>query len=737
VRSKGPKTAEQNLMPRKKRGVTPSATPAMSENANPSDRHALLEAMIDHVPDFIYAKDLEGRFLFANRAIVTENGFDTVEQLIGLTDYDINGEAARRAGIPDTEARVMRTGEPDLGYEERAMRGDIDRWLMMSRVPLKDKAGNIIGVVGASRDITQKKASERLLQAQAHILEMIVAAARIEDFLEEFVKAIENLATGLACAVRVFDAADGEPSVYASPALAQEEGLAALVSSVSDPECLTHPAEHIAFSFDIPASEGKAHGFVWCMLASRKPEAALLEFIGAAARMAGLAIDRKRASEHIAFLADHDMLTRLPNRRFLDTRLPEILAAAAKTHRRVGIGFLDLDNFKQINDTLGHSIGDTLLSKTAERIAKSLRKNDLVLRVGGDEFVIILEEGRNDVEARLQRIRAAVSQPLRIGNYDIKVTCSIGMAFFPEHGETTAEIVAAADLAMYEAKHNGRDSIATFTPNMADDLRKKFTRIEELRKAVKRDEFVLHFQPQVDLVSGAISGVEALVRWQHPTEGLLGPAEFIGLAEETGLIVELGESILRKACRQAQAWAAAGLLPVKMAVNISPRQFQGGLVQQIRSVLKETGLAPSLLEIEITETLIIQDVETSVRIMRAIKQMGVSLALDDFGIGYSCLGMLKTFPLSCMKIDRSFLTHLPKKTKDSAIVSIMIQLAGSLGIDVIAEGVEAGEQAAFLRDAGCPYGQGYYFSRPVPAEVIEDMLAKKTIFPTGLTEDSK
>ncbi|WP_034501048.1 MULTISPECIES: bifunctional diguanylate cyclase/phosphodiesterase [unclassified Agrobacterium] len=724
-------------MPRKKRGVTPSATTAMSENANPSDRHALLEAMIDHVPDFIYAKDLEGRFLFANRAIVTENGFDTVEQLIGLTDYDINGEAARRAGIPDTEARVMRTGEPDLGYEERAMRGDIDRWLMMSRVPLKDKAGNIIGVVGASRDITQKKASERLLQAQAHILEMIVAAARIEDFLEEFVKAIENLATGLACAVRVFDAADGEPSVYASPALAQEEGLAALVSSVSEPDSLTHPAAHIAFSFDIPASEGKAHGFVWCMLASREPDAALVEFIGAAARMAGLAIDRKRAAEHIAFLADHDMLTRLPNRRFLDTRLPEILAAAAKTNRMVGIGFLDLDNFKQINDTLGHSIGDMLLSKTAERIAKSLRKNDLVLRVGGDEFIIILEEGRNDVEARLQHIRAAVSQPLRIGNYDIKVTCSIGMAFFPEHGETTAEIVAAADLAMYEAKHNGRDSIATFTPNMADDLRKKFTRIEELRKAVKRDEFVLHFQPQVDLVSGAISGVEALVRWQHPTEGLLGPAEFIGLAEETGLIVELGESILRKACRQAQAWAAAGLLPVKMAVNISPRQFQGGLVQQIRSVLKETGLAPSLLEIEITETLIIQDVETSVRIMRAIKQMGVSLALDDFGIGYSCLGMLKTFPLSCMKIDRSFLTHLPEKTKDSAIVSIMIQLAGSLGIDVIAEGVEAGEQATFLREAGCPYGQGYYFSRPVPAGLIEDMLAKKTIFPTGLPEVSK
>ncbi|MCD4660699.1 GGDEF and EAL domain-containing protein [Agrobacterium sp.] len=722
-------------MSRTKRGVAPSASPATTENPNTSDRHVLLEAMINHVPDFIYAKDLEGRFLFANRAIVTENGFESVEELIGLTDGDIHGDAAQRAGIPDTEARVMRTGEPDLGYEEPAMRGDIDRWLMMSRVPLKDEAGKIIGVVGASRDITQKKASERLLQAQARILEMIVAAARIEDFLDEFVKAIENLATGLACAVRVFEAAAGEPSVYVSPALMPHEGLTARISTVNDPGSLTYPADSTAFSFDIPASEGKAHGFVWCVLAGRQPDAALVEFIGAAARMAGLAIDRKRAAEHIAFLADHDMLTRLPNRRFLDTRLPEILAVAAKAKRKVGIGFLDLDNFKQINDTLGHSVGDALLSKTAERIAHSLGRNDLVLRVGGDEFVVILEKQKDSFENRLQLIQAAVSQPLRIGNYDIKVTCSIGMAFFPEHGETTAEIVAAADLAMYEAKHNGRNGIATFTPRMADDLRKKFTRIEELRKAVERDEFVLHFQPQVDLLTGRISGVEALVRWQHPVEGLLAPSEFIGLAEETGLIVELGESILKKACQQAQAWIVAGLSPIKMAVNISPRQFQGGLVEQIQSVLKETGLSPSLLEIEITETLIIQDVETSVRIMRSIKQMGVSLSLDDFGIGYSCLGMLKTFPLSCMKIDRSFLTHLPEKTKDSAIVSIMIQLAGTLYIDVMAGGGETAAQAAFMPGASSPYGQGYYFSPPVQADVLEDMLAKITTFPTGPAGD--
>lgn len=264
---------------------------------------------------------------------------------------------------------------------------------------------------------------------------MIVAAARIEDFLDEFVKAIENLATGLACAVRVFEAAAGEPSVYVSPALMPHEGLTARISTVNDPGSLTYPADSTAFSFDIPASEGKAHGFVWCVLAGRQPDAALVEFIGAAARMAGLAIDRKRAAEHIAFLADHDMLTRLPNRRFLDTRLPEILAAAAKAKRKVGIGFLDLDNFKQINDTLGHSVGDALLSKTAERIAHSLGRNDLVLRVGGDEFVVILEKQKDSFENRLQRIQAAVSQPLRIGNYDIKVTCSIGMAFFPSTGD--------------------------------------------------------------------------------------------------------------------------------------------------------------------------------------------------------------------------------------------------------------------------------------------------------------
>ncbi|MDS7595700.1 EAL domain-containing protein [Agrobacterium tumefaciens] len=688
-----------------------------------SDRYALLEAMIDHVPDLIYAKDTEGRFLFANRAVVHNNGFSNVDELIGLTDLDIHGEAANLARIPETEERVMRTGLPDLGYEERAMRGGIDRWLMMSRVPLKDADGNIIGVVGASRDITQKKASERLLQAQARILEMIVAATDIEQFLEAFVDAIEGLATGLTCVVRVFDAASGERPVYASATSVLLPEFAATLATTDSPERLVWPGEGTAFSFEIPASEGTPHGFVWCVLEGRRPDPSLEEFVAAAGRMAGLAIDRKRAAAQILFLADHDMLTRLPNRRFLDTRLPEILQNASKLSKTVGIGFLDLDNFKHINDTLGHSLGDELLAKTADRIARVLSQNDLVLRVGGDEFVIVLEKRDDGFEPRLEEVRAAVSKPLRIGNYDMKVTCSIGMAFFPEHGQTTAEIVAAADLAMYEAKHEGRDRIATFSPRMADDLRKKFIRIEELRKALERDEFVLHYQPQVDLVSGRISGVEALVRWQHPDEGLLSPAEFIGLAEDTGLIVELGEVVLRKACCQAQRWREAGLPPVKMAVNISPRQFQSGLVGKIHAALQETGFDPSMLEIEITETLIIQDVDASVRIMRAIKDMGVSLALDDFGIGYSCLGMLKTFPLSCMKIDRSFLTNLPEKSKDSAIVSIMIQLASSLDIDVIAEGIETAEQADFLREAGCPYGQGYYFSRPVEAAVVAGMLA--------------
>ncbi len=687
-----------------------------------SGRHALLEAMIDHVPDLIYAKDREGRFLFANRAVVTNNGFSSVEELIGLTDVDIHGEAASLALIPDTEERVMRTGEPDLGFEQRAMRGGVDRWLMMSRVPLRDTNGNVVGVVGASRDITEKKASERLLQAQARILQMIVAATDIDHFLAEFVEAIESLASGLNCVVRVYDAAPGERTLYTSETSTISMDLVDTISVVDQPSGIAVPSEGSVFGSEIPASDGAPHGFVWCMLPDRNPDAGLVEFVAAAGRMAGLAIDRKRAAAQILFLADHDMLTRLPNRRFLDTKLPEILESASKASKPVGIGFLDLDNFKQINDTLGHSLGDELLAKTAERIARVLQRGDLVVRVGGDEFVIVLECQQDGFEPRLEEIRTVVSKPVRVGNYDMKVTCSVGMAIFPEHGETTAEIVAAADLAMYGAKHAGRDSIVTFSPKMAEDLRKKFTRIEELRAALESDQFVLHYQPQVNLDTGEIFGVEALVRWQHPSEGLLGPGEFIDLAEETGLIVELGELVLKKACRQAQLWRQAGLAPVKMAVNVSPRQFQSGLVAKIRDALDETGLDPSSLEIEITETLIIQDVDASVRIMRAIEDMGVSLALDDFGMGYSCLGMLKTFPLSCIKIDRSFLTNLPHQSKDSAIVSIMIQLASSLDIDVIAEGIETEEQAVFLRNAGCPFGQGYYFSRPLEASSAEAML---------------
>ncbi|MFK0385801.1 putative bifunctional diguanylate cyclase/phosphodiesterase [Agrobacterium sp. NPDC090273] len=678
--------------------------------------------MIDHVPDLIYAKDREGRFLFANRAVVTNNGFSSVEELIGLTDVDIHGEAASLALIPDTEERVMRTGEPDLGFEQRAMRGGVDRWLMMSRVPLRDTNGNVVGVVGASRDITEKKASERLLQAQARILQMIVAATDIDHFLAEFVEAIESLASGLNCVVRVYDAAPGERTLYASETSTISMDLVDTISVVDQLSGIAVLGEGSVFGSEIPASDGAPHGFVWCMLPDRNPDAGLVEFVAAAGRMAGLAIDRKRAAAQILFLADHDMLTRLPNRRFLDTKLPEILESASKASKPVGIGFLDLDNFKQINDTLGHSLGDELLAKTAERIARVLQRGDLVVRVGGDEFVIVLECRQDGFEPRLEEIRTAVSKPVRVGNYDMKVTCSVGMALFPEHGETTAEIVAAADLAMYGAKHAGRDSIVTFSPKMAEDLRKKFTRIEELRTALEFDQFVLHYQPQVNLDTGEIFGVEALVRWQHPSEGLLGPGEFIDLAEETGLIVELGELVLKKACRQAKLWRQLGLAPVKMAVNVSPRQFQSGLVAKIRDALDETGLDPSSLEIEITETLIIQDVDASVRIMRAIKEMGVSLALDDFGMGYSCLGMLKTFPLSCIKIDRSFLTNLPHQSKDAAIVSIMIQLATSLDIDVIAEGIETKEQADFLREAGCPYGQGYLFSRPVEPKAVSEML---------------
>ncbi|MFQ0812351.1 diguanylate cyclase [Brucella anthropi] len=442
-----------------------------------------LVAMINHVPDFIYAKDLQGRFLFANDAVVRNNGLSDINELIGLTDFDIHGEAAIAARISEIENRVMQSGQPDLGYEERAMRGGADRWLMISRVPLRDRSGNIIGVVGVSRDISIKKKAERFMQVQARILEMTVSAVAIPEFIDQLTRLLEGLAAGVRCVAVVGSEAAKDVAVSAPslPLLATdlrkrleqlsslsldgslEDGLeAALKTLVPDSE---------TFAMEIPSADGAGHGVLGFVVdGDASDDRGLREFFTTAARMTGIAIDRRIADERIRYLAEHDTLTGLANRAFLERKLEHLLQQATSRSRRVAIGFLDLDQFKPVNDTLGHAAGDKLLQQIAGRISLLLRDGELAGRMGGDEFILVLWADDGDFGSRLDEIRRRISEPVELNGTSLEVTCSIGVACFPKHGRSAAELFAAADAAMYAAKANGRNGVRIYSDEMSRGL---------------------------------------------------------------------------------------------------------------------------------------------------------------------------------------------------------------------------------------------------------------------------
>ncbi|RVI45023.1 putative bifunctional diguanylate cyclase/phosphodiesterase, partial [Sinorhizobium medicae] len=383
--------------------------------------------------------------------------------------------------------------------------------------------------------------------------------------------------------------------------------------------------------------------------------------------------------------------------------------------------------FKLINDSLGHAAGDELLKAVAGRMRASVRKADFVVRVGGDEFIILLNglpKERDIVLSRLEDIRSAIAMPLQLQGRSLQVSCSMGVACFPNQGRTAGELLANADMAMYRAKELGRDNIQVFTEEMAARAHERLQWQEELREALAGEEFLLHFQPQMNLGTGRIFAAEALLRWNHPVRGIISPSVFIPLAEETGLIVPIGDWALRAACRQLKAWQDAGLPPLIISVNVSARQFrERNWASRVAEILKETGLEARYLELELTESLIMQDVPGAIATMHALEAIGVHLAIDDFGTGYSSLSALKRFPVRRLKIDRSFVTDIPLDADDMAITYAIISLVQKLGLRVIAEGVESEAQVEFLQKAGCDEIQGYFFSRPLSAEAFESLLS--------------
>jgi diguanylate cyclase (GGDEF)-like protein len=450
------------------------------------------------------------------------------------------------------------------------------------------------------------------------------------------------------------------------------------------------------------------------------------EFIG----YHGIARDvsaRRQAEQRIQYLATHDDLTGLPNRTMFNTVLNMAFNTAQRYQRCFALVFIDLDRFKVINDTLGHEAGDALLRQVARRLKACLRASDLVARLGGDEFVVLVQEITEAAQAAAvaQKILSAINQPLVLMGQECRVTASVGVSLYPAHAQDELTLMKNADLAMYLAKEEGKNNYQFFSPAIKAESVGRLAMEAALRRALERDELFLHYQPKLCLKTGRITGAEALLRWKHPELGMVSPAQFIPLAEETGLIVPIGLWVLRTACEQSVAWQRAGLPPVCVAVNLSPRQFNDErLLPDIRGALAESGLGPEHLELEITEGTVMQDSQRAARILGEIKALGIALAIDDFGTGYSSLAQIKRFPIDTIKVDRSFIRNLPQDAEDKAITQAILAIAKTLGLAVVAEGVETAEQESFLRDHACDQTQGYFFSKPIAADDFAALLRR-------------
>jgi diguanylate cyclase (GGDEF)-like protein/PAS domain S-box-containing protein len=432
-------------------------------------------------------------------------------------------------------------------------------------------------------------------------------------------------------------------------------------------------------------------------------------------------------ARQITHSAEHDFLTGLPNRMLLNDRIGQAIAMARRDMIPVAVLFLDLDGFKHINDSLGHPIGDQLLQSIAMRLVDCVRASDTVSRQGGDEFVVLLAQAEHSEDAATiaNRILRAVAEPHFIGQRDLHVTTSIGVSVYPDDGLDAETLIKSADTAMYQAKENGRQNFQFFKPDMnARAVERQFIE-ESLRRALERQEFSLHFQPKISLKTGAITGAEALLRWTHPTRGDIAPAQFMPIAEDSGLIIPIGKWALRQACAQSRAWADAGLPAVSMAVNLSAMEFRDeGFLDSLSLILRETGLNPASLELELTESVLMKRVESTAAILQILRKRGVRVAVDDFGTGYSSLSYLRKFPIDSLKIDQSFVRQITTGGDDVAIVSAVINMARSLKLLVIAEGVETREELEFLQVQSCDEAQGYYFAKPMPASQFARLLVR-------------
>ena len=442
------------------------------------------------------------------------------------------------------------------------------------------------------------------------------------------------------------------------------------------------------------------------------------------------AIERKRSEAKLHYLARYDSLTGIPNRQHLREQLEHATTRAIRRQQQMGLLFLDLDRFKAVNDTLGHELGDELLRAVVERLKGSVRQGDTVARLGGDEFAVLLEDvsGPLEIEPIARSIVSRFQEPFQLGGRQLSVTASVGITLYPTDNTDPMALLNNADIAMYQAKEQGRNNFKFFAPSMHEEILRYHGIENDLRKGIAEQQFQLLYQPQVSFSDYRVHAVEALLRWNHPTRGLVTPDEFISVAEESGCIVPLGLWVLDEACRQLKQWEAAGLPVPRMAVNVSAVHFhQPDFHDHVRETLSRHSVEPGRIELELTERSLMEDTDGARASLRALKNIGVRLAIDDFGTGYSCLAYLRRFPIDVLKIDRSFVSDLNTSTDDQAICAAILSIAQRLSLDSVAEGIESEQQLRFLTKQGCRFGQGYYFSRPIDALQIATMLASRGV----------
>lgn len=680
------------------------------KSSREQQRH--LQQFIDHVPALIYMKDKQGRYIMVNahyeRFLTLPAG-----ELIGKTDEEVFPiDIAQQIDRNDRQTLENNCGSD---FEEHYIRDNHIYHFMSKRFTLQNSSGEVELLCGISIDITTRKEMEERLRLSRQVLETASEAVVITE-------------------------PDGT-IIDINPAFEYITGYNRDEVLGKDPSMMKSGRHDRAFynnMWDSLTTEGKWEGEVWDRKKNGEIYPKWLSISSIRNRLGKIShyvaifqdiSDKKHAEEKLTSLAFYDPLTELPNRTLFKEHLNHDLKLAARKNDKHVLLFIDLDRFKNVNDTLGHSYGDMLLQAVSKRLQSILRKCDMISRLGGDEFTVSapVQNNIDNISTLISKIQDSLRQCFVVSGKDIFIGGTIGAAIFPDDADNVEDLVRCADLAMYRAKEAGRGSFAFFTRQMDEEVARRHALESDLHSALQNREFELYYQPKISAASGRAESMEALARWNHPQKGLVSPDEFIPMAEDTDIIFPLGEWILNEACRQTKEWQDNGY-PLRVAVNLSAKQFQNDdLIQTVTDALANSGLDADCLELELTESMLMHDTERVKQVIGKLNEMGIKTSIDDFGTGYSSLSYLKHLPLNALKIDRSFIMDVDTNQDDQSIVSAILSLASDLRLSVVAEGVETQAHLDFLRSKNCPVIQGYFFSRPLPADAFLEYLKKNSI----------